>query len=87
MPFFGRNRDRVQIWSQAGLAILILALFAFMISRTGNDNPAGVSSVELAFRSLLEKILIVRPRTKEFLIGHPAMIVAIATTTDVEVTT
>lgn len=66
------------LWSQAATAVFILVAFAFMASRTGNDGPAGVSGVEVAFRSLLEKFLVVRPRTKEFLIGHPAMIVAIA---------
>lgn len=65
-------------WSQIILGIVLLGLFGFMASRTGNDNPAGVSGVELAFRSLLEQIMVVRPRTKEFLIGHPAMVIALA---------
>ncbi len=54
-----------------------LTLVAFMLSRTGNDSPAGVSGFELQLRSLLENFLVVRPRTKEFLIGHPAMLVGI----------
>ncbi len=65
------------LWSQAALSVLILMGFAFMASRTGNDSPTGVSGPELAFRSLLEQFLVVRPRTKELLLGHPAMIVAI----------
>lgn len=65
------------LWSQAVLAMVLLAAFGFMASRTGNDGPAGVSGVEIAFRSVLEQFLVVRPRTKEFLIGHPFMIVAI----------
>jgi ABC-type nitrate/sulfonate/bicarbonate transport system permease component len=36
-----------------------------------------VSPLELKFRSLLDQVL-VRPRTKEFLVGHPALIVALA---------
>lgn len=48
-------------------AIVVLAL------RSGNDNPGAVSDLELRFRSLLETFLVVRPRTKEFLIGHPAL--------------
>lgn len=59
-----------------GGAILAFAL-AFMLSRTGNDSPAGVSGSELAFRDLLERLLYVRPRTKEFLIGHPALAVGL----------
>jgi hypothetical protein len=65
------------LWSQVVLSALVLFGFAFMASRTGNDSPTGVSGPELAFRSLLEQFLIVRPRTKELLLGHPAMIVAI----------
>jgi hypothetical protein len=49
-----------------------------MFLRTGNDNPAIVSDLEVRLRSLLEQILFVRPRTKEILIGHPAMIVGLA---------
>ena len=62
----------------AGLGSIagILAL-AFMLARTGNDNPAAVSGIELQFRALLDQVLPVRPRTKEFLIGHPALVVGI----------
>lgn len=65
------------LWSQVGISMIILVAFVFMASRTGNDGPAGVSGIEIAFRSLLEQIMVVRPRTKEFLIGHPVMIIAI----------
>lgn len=64
-------------WSQAGLTLALLGALAFMISRTGNDNPAGVSGIELKFRYLLDTLLFVRPRTKEFMIGHPFLIVGL----------
>lgn len=64
-------------WGAAFLALLVLVALVFMNSRTGNDNPAGVSDLELRFRSILDTILMVRPRTKSFLIGHPLMIVGI----------
>lgn len=64
-------------WNRAALTLGLLALAAFMISRTGNDNPAGVSGTELKLRSLLDAILFVRPRTKEFLVGHPMLFVGI----------
>jgi hypothetical protein len=64
-------------WLQAATAIFILAALAFMFTRTGNDNPAGVSGFELKIRDLLDTILVVRPRTKEFMIGHPALVVGI----------
>jgi hypothetical protein len=57
--------------------LVILGALMFMSSRTGNDNPAGVSDLELKMRFLLDRILVVRPRTKEFLIGHPLLIVGI----------
>lgn len=54
------------------LGILMIVLLIYII-RTGNEN-AAVSSLELMIRSKLEYLLAVRPRTKEFLIGHPLMI-------------
>lgn len=81
--FFARKTDFREamrspiFWQQAVLGLVILVGFAFMAARTGNDNPAGVSGVELKFRALLDQFLYVRPRTKEFLIGHPALIVAL----------
>ncbi len=64
-------------WASALVAILILAALAFMSSRTGNDNPAGVSDLELKMRFLLDQILLVRPRTKEFMVGHPLLVIGI----------
>lgn len=55
---------------------LVVVVFALM--RTGNDPGVGVSGVEMKFRSILDRILVVRPRTKEFLIGHPAYFIGIA---------
>ena len=43
--------------------------------RTGNDSVAAVSGLELKFRQLLTNIMGVRPRTKEFLIGYPMMLI------------
>ncbi|MFI5386565.1 MAG: DUF5693 family protein [Fimbriimonadales bacterium] len=64
-------------WGSALVALVILGGLAFMSSRTGNDNPAGVSDVELKMRFVLDQILFVRPRTKEFLVGHPLLILGI----------
>lgn len=43
------------------------------VLRTGNEGMA-VSGLELQFRSMLDQLLGVRPRTKEFLLGHPALL-------------
>jgi hypothetical protein len=60
------------------LALIALAVLLMIVARTGNEPGVGVSGVELKFRSLLDKILPVRPRTKEFLLGHPAFVLGLA---------
>ena len=45
--------------------------------RTGNQG-LPVPAIEEAFRGFLEENFQARPRTKEFLIGHPALVVALA---------
>jgi len=53
----------------------ILALTAVIyIGRTGNFPLLPVPNWEMLLRSQLEKLLYVRPRFKEFLIGHPLLI-------------
>ncbi len=66
------------LWGTAAVGLVGLAALAFMLARTGNENPAAVSDLELRFRSVLDRILHTRPRTKEFLIGHPALVVGLA---------
>ncbi|WP_027087179.1 DUF5693 family protein [Cohnella panacarvi] len=57
-----------------GLGI-IAAGGLYYLSRTGNAGE--VSGLELQFRSLLENAFGVRPRTKEFLLGHPLFLAGI----------
>ncbi|OGR83165.1 MAG: hypothetical protein A2901_07900 [Elusimicrobia bacterium RIFCSPLOWO2_01_FULL_54_10] len=56
-----------------GAAALVLAL---MLDRSGNFSPF-VSGPELRLRDALENLLGARPRFKEFLIGHPLLILGI----------
>lgn len=65
------------IW-QVGLMAVLLVIVGIMVARSGNDAGMGVSPLELKFRAVLDKVLYVRPRTKEFLIGYPAVILGIA---------
>lgn len=65
-------------WWQAGLALVLLAAVTLMVLRSGNEAPGAVSGLELKMRSVLEQLLTVRPRTKELLIGHPALVIALA---------
>ncbi len=60
------------------LGLIALAGFLLVVARTGNDAGVGVSGVELKLRATLDRILPVRPRTKEFLVGHPAFVLALA---------
>jgi hypothetical protein len=57
----------------AAVAGVLLVAVAIYVVRTGNEGPA-VSGLELSFRTWLDNVLGVRPRTKEFLLGHPAML-------------
>ncbi|OPZ83207.1 MAG: hypothetical protein BWY76_02386 [bacterium ADurb.Bin429] len=59
----------------AGIALVVVGL---MIARSGNDGGVGVSELELRIRALLDQILIARPRTKEFLLGHPLFLLGMA---------
>ena len=61
-----------------GGALVALIALAFAVARTGNEPGVGVSGLELRFRSILDAFLVVRPRTKEFLIGHPLVFLGVA---------
>lgn len=54
-----------------GASILIVSVW---LARSGNDSGVAVSTWEWKFRALLEAIFVARPRTKEFLLCHPALI-------------
>lgn len=60
----------------AALAVLAAALAGVMLlARTGNIS-LPLAGAEQQLRSVLENLLVARPRTKEFLIGYPALVVA-----------
>lgn len=67
----------ILMWQAAGMAVA-LGMIALVVMRSGNEPGVGVSGFELKFRAILDKVLFVRPRTKEFLIGYPALLVGIA---------
>jgi len=46
-----------------------------LVIRSGNE-VGFVTDLEIRFRALLSDVLLVRPRTKEFLLGHPFMILS-----------
>lgn len=64
------------VWyTLAGL--FLLGVVVIYLLRTGNSAPELVSSWEVKFRETLNTLLLVRPRTKEFLIGHPLMLLTL----------
>ncbi len=65
------------VYWHAVAAMIGLAVLAMLMMRSGNDAGGAVLPGELQFRALLDKILIVRPRTKEVLLGHPVMMLAL----------
>ncbi|MFA5114253.1 MAG: DUF5693 family protein [Candidatus Margulisiibacteriota bacterium] len=58
-----------------GLGLLLLAALAVLVARSGNFI-LPVPGAEKYFRNWLEVVMYVRPRTKEFLIGYPALMLA-----------
>lgn len=59
------------------LMIALLAILAIFLMRTG-DGLLSVGTLEQRFRNALERLLITRPRTKEFLIAWPCLALACA---------
>ncbi len=86
---FTDARQRIQQrWRQisgypltVGLAVGVLGalvVLALVLLRTGNEPGVGISDMEMKMRVLLERYLLARPRTKEFLLGHPALFLALS---------
>jgi len=81
------NRGRLMILKNVKKPLLIehviiMTFFAVFlviyISRSGNFSFLPVLSIEEKVRIFLEKTLIARPRNKEFLIGYPALFLAMS---------
>lgn len=85
MIFLLRLFDRVKAFFSSPLKVghvvigcVLLGGIMLALLRTGNEPGFGAFPLEMKFRGLLEGILYARPRTKEFLIGHPMLIAAFA---------
>ncbi|HEY0072947.1 MAG TPA: DUF5693 family protein [Abditibacteriaceae bacterium] len=59
------------------IGFTVLVAGYIWIARTGNDSGMDISPFELKMRAVLETALVARPRTKEFLIGNPALLLAV----------
>jgi hypothetical protein len=65
----------IKIWMLL-LGVVVGAAGIYYIMRTGHEVITA-SRLEMIFRNDLENMLLARPRTKEFLIGFPAIILMI----------
>jgi hypothetical protein len=76
-----RNRNPMEIlaapitYGAVFLGIVLAGVLGVLLARTGNDG-LGASGIEILFRNYLDRVFYVRPRTKEFLIGHPVAVIA-----------
>ena len=82
MTYFAEvMRQPMRLGWMAGLVLVVGAGAIFLLAgvyyiyRTGNST--NVSALELQFRNFLENTLVARPRTKEFLIGWPCLMLFI----------
>ncbi len=72
--------DYIKKKSKFAIALTLIGAFliiAVYILRSGNFKILGAGIIELRIREFLEYNLGVRPRTKEFLIGYPAIMLFI----------
>jgi len=68
----------LRIWHVLALAVVALGGLIYIL-RTGNVYLGlPIPQFDEGMRRFLENMLVFRPRTKEFLIGHPALMLAAA---------
>ncbi len=60
------------------IMMFFVVFLVIYISRSGNFSFLPVLGIEEKIRIFLEKTLIARPRNKEFLIGYPALLLAMS---------
>lgn len=70
--------EPVRIWHVLALAVIALGGLVYIL-RTGNIYLGlPIPQFDEGMRRFLENLLVFRPRTKEFLIGHPMMLLGAA---------
>ena len=79
IAYASRLLDRPVLWKWAAVALLLAAVLVLYILRSGTQEIIPPPALELKARTLLDQFLLVRPRTKEFLIGHPFLLLLLFT--------
>jgi len=64
------------VWT-VGAGVAIIFLLAILLIRSGNTSWLPITAWETELREGLERLLGVRPRFKEFLIGHPCLLIGL----------
>lgn len=59
------------------IGVAVLLTVVIVIIRSGNYPIIPVTDTELRFRSFLENMFLFKPRFKEFLFGHPLLILGL----------
>ena len=65
--------ENIKVLYVAILGLLLIAGYVY-ISRTGHEGNLQPTEIEMIIRNILEEKLLVRPRTKEFTVAFPALI-------------
>ena len=66
----------IPVW--AVLAVAAVGLVGlYYVARTGHETGVTIPEAEMAFRNELESLLLARPRTKEFLVAFPGIMLAV----------
>jgi Family of unknown function (DUF5693) len=81
----GELWPRLRAWARQpllleyGIAVILVGVaIVFALGRTGNAGLPALGALEVKSRVLLEHLVVARPRTKEYLIGHPFMVLTFA---------
>ncbi len=69
-------RWTIPVWAVLVAAVLGAAGY-YYIARTGHETAVTVTTAEVVFRNYLENLLLARPRTKEFLVAFPCVMLAV----------
>ncbi len=66
----------IPLWGILLMGVVALAGY-YYLARTGHESSVAISDVEMIFRNDLETLLLARPRTKEFLVAFPGIMLAV----------
>ena len=66
----------IPMWAVLLMAVVGLAGY-YYLARTGHETGVTISDTEMIFRNDLEYLLLARPRTKEFLVAFPGIMLAV----------